>query len=69
MAVPAPIGEEYFTDEDYSPPRSPGLHPVKINIAGFNGKKRGPSYELSEDDDLNIVSVLYPDISIGNWVY
>ncbi len=66
MAISAPRGEEYFTDEDYLPPRSPGLQPVKVSIAGFNGKKRGLSDELSEDDDLNFVGAPYPDISIYN---
>ncbi len=64
MAVPAPRGEGYFTDEDYLPPRSPGLQPVKINVADFNEKKRGLSDELSEDYDLNLVGLLYPDISV-----
>ena len=37
---------------------------MKINVADFNEKKRGLSDELSEDYDLNLVGLLYPDISV-----
>jgi hypothetical protein len=63
MAIPSVPIQEYFTDEDYLPPGSPGLQPVKIDInPGFPGlqpvkidtnpRKRGrPSYQLSSDDE------------------
>ncbi len=59
------VRHPFPTPEDHLPPRPPGLQPV-INLVSFNGKKRGPSYNLSEDDDLNFVGLLYPNISIGN---
>ena len=69
MAVPALPIEDYFTDEDYLPPRSPGLQPVKINfsdIAGIGGKKRERSYELNADgdDELDLVGVLHSNIPL-----
>ena len=63
MAIPPLPIEEYFTDEDYLPPRSPGLQPVKIDLdpgspwlqpvkIDLNPRKRGrPSYQLSSDDE------------------
>jgi hypothetical protein len=70
MEVPALQAEDYFTDEDYLPPRSPGLQPVKIRwysngIDSISGTKRGRIYDLSVDDDeLDLVGILHPEISI-----
>jgi hypothetical protein len=72
MAAAALPAEDYFTEEDYLPPSSPGLQPIEINWdssnnTGIVGKKRElATYENELDvDELDLVSVPVPEISHG----
>jgi len=54
--------EEYFADEDYLPPGSPGLQPIKVNwhddgVPEASGRKRQLSDIWNADDEeLELVS-------------